>query len=150
MVAGALGLSACAAPPKPPPPPPPTIANVTVDVRPNANPDARGRPSPVVVRFFELKSLAVFNSADFFALFNRDREMLAADLVAREELQLSPGEKRTFERKLAPDTAYLGVVAGFRDLERAVWRAAVPIAPNKTQSVTITLEGSNVRMDAPT
>ena len=137
-------LVACASPPKPPPPP--TIVQASVEALANVNPDARGRPSPVVVKFYELKSLAVFDSADFFSLFERDREILGAELVAREEFQLVPGAKRTFERTLQPDTRYLGVVAAFRDLERSTWRATVPVAPNKTVPLTIKLDAQNVVM----
>jgi type VI secretion system protein VasD len=137
---------ACASPPKPPPPPPPTIVQASVEALANVNPDARGRPSPVVVKFYELKSLAVFDSADFFSLFERDREILGAELVAREEFQLVPGDRRTFERTLQPDTRYLGVVAAFRDLERSVWRAAVPVTPHKTVPLAIQLDAHKVVM----
>src|SRR5947207_3053449 len=99
-----LGLAACAAPP----PKPATIA-ATLDAHANVNPDARGRPSPVIVRFYELKSLAAFNAADFFSMFDRDKETLGAELVAREEFDLRPGEKRPLARTLQPDTRYIGV-----------------------------------------
>ena len=136
-------VMACASPPKPPPP---TIVQASVEALANVNPDVRGRPSPVVVKFYELKSLAVFDSADFFSLFERDREILGADLVAREEFQLVPGGRRTFERTLQPDTRYLGVVAAFRDLERSVWRAAVPVVPNQTVPLAIKLDAQKVVM----
>ena len=138
------GLAACASPP--PPPPKPTIIQATIDVRPSTNPDPRGRPSPVVLRFYELKSLAPFSSADFFSLFDRDKEVLAAELVAREEYQLTPGENRQFERKLQPETRYIAVIAAFRDLERAQWRASMPVVPQQTTPVVIRLEASNVSL----
>jgi type VI secretion system protein VasD len=136
------GLAACASPP--PPPPKPTIIQATIEVRPNTNPDARGRPSPVVLRFYELKSLAAFNGADFFSLFEKDKDVLAAELVAREEFQLAPGENRQFERKPQPDTRYIAVVAASRDLERAQWRASMPAVPLQTTPVVIKLDASNV------
>jgi type VI secretion system protein VasD len=36
------------------------------------------------------------------------------------------------------------VVAAFRDLERARWRAFVAVAPNKTNVVTINLDAISV------
>jgi type VI secretion system protein VasD len=111
---------------------------VAADV--GVNPDARGRASPVVVRLLELKTLAAFESADFFSLFDRDKDTLGAELVAREELQLQPGEKKTLQRSLPPETKYLGVVAAFRDLERARWRASIPVMPNQTTPLTIKVE----------
>jgi len=139
------GLVACASPPPPPPPPPPpTVLQVDVIALPNVNPDARGRPSPVVFRFYELKSLAAFTTADFFALVDKDKETLGAELVAREEFQLIPGDQKHFERKVQADTRYVGVVAAFRDLERAQWRATMPVTPQRTSVVEVKLEASKV------
>src|SRR5207249_3614821 len=116
----------------------------TLDAHANVNPDARGRPSPVIVRFYELKSLAAFNAADFFSMFDRDKETLGAELVAREEFDLRPGEKRPLARTLQPDTRYIGVVAAFRDLERSQWRASAAVPPNKASTVDVRLDDKSV------
>jgi len=146
-VFAAVLIAGCASPPKPPPPPP-TVIKVSVEVVPGVNPDARGRASPVVVKFFELKSLAAFESADFFSLFEKDKETLGAESVAREEMQLQPQENRKFERELQPETRFVGVVAAFRDLERATWRAAVAVPAHKTTPVTIRLDARSVALTA--
>ncbi len=124
----------------------PTLAQVSIDVDANANPDSKGRASPVTVRYFELRSLAAFDSADFFSLFERDKETLGAELVAREEFQMRPKEQRKVDRTLQPDTHYVGVVVAYRDLEHATWRAAVPVAPEKLNLVTIKLDARKVTM----
>jgi type VI secretion system protein VasD len=111
---------------------------------PNGNPDLRGRPSPVVFRFYELKSLATFPTAEFFTLAEKDKETLGAELVAREEFQLAPGQQQKFERKLDPETRYIGAVAAFRDLERAQWRASMAVVPNRTTPIEIRLDESKV------
>ncbi|WP_122746042.1 type VI secretion system lipoprotein TssJ, partial [Pseudomonas viridiflava] len=51
------------------------------------NPDLNGRPSPVVVRLFELKHPVAFENADFFSLYEHAKESLAPDMVASEELE---------------------------------------------------------------
>ena len=140
-----LGLVACASPPKPPPP---TIIQVSLDAQANVNPDARGRPSPVVVRFYELKTPANFNAADFFSLFDRDKETLAADMLSRDEFQLMPGDKKQFQRPTQPDTRFVGVVAAFRDLERAQWRAISAVPLQQTTPIVIKLDGSKVSAGA--
>jgi len=144
VLAAAL-IAGCASPPKPPPP---TVIKVNVEVVPGVNPDSRGRASPVVVKFFELKSLAAFESADFFSLFEKDKETLGAESVAREEMQLQPQENRKFERELQPETRFVGAVAAFRDLERATWRAAVAVPAHKTTPVTIRLDARSVALTA--
>jgi len=138
-----LGLTACATPP---PPPKPTTISATLDAHANVNPDARARPSPVVVRFYELKSVGAFNGADFFSLYDHDKEVLGAELVASEEFDLRPGEKRPMARTLQTDTRYIGVVAAFRDLERSQWRATAAVPPNKASTVDVTIDDRTVSL----
>ena len=129
---------------QPPAPPKPSIAELSFVIDANVNPDATGRPSPVVVRIYELKSLAAFNRADFFTLYEKDRELLAADLVNRDEMPLLPGGKPQAITTLRSDTRYLGIVAAFRDIERAQWRASTPIFVNQTTRMEIKLDRNEV------
>lgn len=135
-------LSGCASAPKP------TLLKASITATSHLNPDAKGRASPVVVRYFELKSLAVFNGADFFSLVERDRETLGADLVAREEILLKPGETRALDRTLDPAVTHIGVVAAFRDLEHAQWRVSFVVPPQRTSQLTIRLDDRRVSINA--
>jgi type VI secretion system protein VasD len=108
------------------------------------NPDLGGRPSPIVVRVYELKSLAAFNSADFFSLFERESETLGGELVGREEYHLRPAETRPYQRQLQPDTKFIGVVAAFRDLESSRWRQATQVPAKRSATLTIVLEARAV------
>ncbi len=136
----ALLLSACASTDKP------TVIHASLQVQSDVNPDATGRPSPVVVHLYELKSLAGFNSADFFSLFDHGQETLAGDLVASDELRLMPGEQRRYKRALQMETQFVGVVAAFRDIEHAEWRAAAGVRAHKISPVTIQLDGNRIRI----
>ncbi|WBS00575.1 type VI secretion system lipoprotein TssJ [Pseudoduganella sp. SL102] len=134
----AVLLSACAGAPKAEPPPaPPTVIQATIAVAADANPDAGGRASPVVVRLFELKNLATFEKADFFSLFEKGRETLGADLLSDEEFVLQPGESRRFERRLQDGALHVAVVAGFRDLDRSSWRGSIAVRARATTPVAI-------------
>ena len=120
-----------------PKPPPPTTVNGAIQASPQLNPSVNQRPSPLLLRVYELKSPAAFSSADFMALYERDQATLAADLVARDEFTLQPGENRPYKKTLGPDTKFIGVVGAYRNLEKATWRAVVAVQPNKTQTLTI-------------
>ncbi|HEV7914610.1 MAG TPA: type VI secretion system lipoprotein TssJ [Albitalea sp.] len=132
-------------PPKPPPPPPPKLA-IRIVAAPGLNPDIRGRASPVVVRVYELKSTAPFDAADFMSLYAQDRTVLGGELVAREELVLEPGETKAIGKLLAPEVRGLAVVAAFRDIERAQWRAAVSLVPGRDNALTVSLDELAVRI----
>jgi len=104
------------------------------------NPDSRKRASPVVVRVFELKSSTLFEQADFVSLFEKEQAVLGAELVSREEFVLRPGETKPLNKPLSPDTKFIGVMAAFRELERARWRVVVPVAAGKKNVMNITLD----------
>jgi type VI secretion system protein VasD len=126
----------------------PTILRIALVADAGVNPDINGRPSPIVVKLYEMKSLAAFNSADFFSLFNKDQDTLGAELVAREDLQLRPAENRKIERQIQDETRYFGVVAAFRDLERARWRAAITVPEHKKTPVTIQIGARSISIQA--
>jgi type VI secretion system protein VasD len=136
----ALAAAGCASGPKP------LSAKLTIEAAPGINPDQRGRPSPVSLKLFELKSLAAFQLGDFFSLYDRERETLGTELVARDEIVLKPGDRVTQERKLAPEVKYIGVVVGYRDLERSQWRLAIPVDTIKDQPVVIQVDAARVAL----
>jgi type VI secretion system protein VasD len=137
----AASLGACAAKPAKP-----AVASFVVSARADANPDATGRPSPIVVRVYQLKSDAGFGNAEFFALFDDDKRVLAADLVGREEFELAPGETRTVELNLSPDTRFMGALGAYRDVRDATWRASEPVAGGRQRNVKVVVVAERARL----
>jgi type VI secretion system protein VasD len=103
---------------------------MTVIAQADVNPDASGRPSPVVVRVYQLQQDAKFASADFFALFDDEQQALGADLLARDEITLAPGERKEVQVEVKGEAKFLGAVAAFRDIRNSQWRV-VKQAPKK-------------------
>ncbi len=131
----ALALSACASKPAKPVP-----ARAQLIASADVNPDSTGRASPVVVRVFQLKDDGDFASADFFALYDKEKETLGASLLSREEYVLSPGETRSLELALKTEARFIGAIAAFRDVRSARWRALTR-APEKTLTDLIGRDG---------
>ena len=140
-----LALAACGA--KPILAPKPKVLTVDVLAAAKLNPSASGRPSPVVVRIYELKAAAPFESADFVSLFDKDQATLGGDVIARDEFVLSPGESMAIKRDLTADSKFIAVMAAFRDLERAKWRAVVPLVAGKDNALSVRLDASTVSID---
>lgn len=132
-VAVLMLLDACAS--GPPPPPPPLSVKVHLQASTDINPDGSGRASPLVVRVYELRQDVAFRDADFFALYDHEKQTLAADLVSSQEYQLRPGESRDFDFKADPQMHFLMVAAAYRDLRNAQWRAGyeLPHADKKAK-----------------
>lgn len=138
-------LAGCASKPVPPVVTP--IA-MTVTAGADANPDVRGRASPLTLRVYVLKSPGPFEGADFFSLFEKDTATLGAELVQREEMLLRPGESRKLDLTLPADAKAIAVMAAYRDLDRARWREVRAIEPGKPLVMTVTLGARQIRIDA--
>jgi len=144
---GAISVGGCGKlRPKPEPPKAPlTIAAapnatvkapMTISTTADINPDANNRPSPIVVRIYQLKTDAAFTAADFFTLFDDDKKALGPELISRDEFVLGPSERRTIDVTVASETRFVGAVAAFRDIRNAQWRVLVP-APKKGLTMAV-------------
>ena len=112
-------------------PPEPAKMRAQIVAAPTLNPDRRGASKPVVVRIYQLKTPGAFEAADFFSLYNDASAVLAADLLATQELMLQPGERQALEAEFDPATRVIGVLAAFRDIENAQWRTSVALPEEK-------------------
>ncbi len=149
----AVFLVACAKPPilsfpPPKPEPIPTIVNIELRADEKVNFDRRGRATPIVVRYYLLQSTASFDNADFFSLFERDEAVLGAAKIVREEITVQPGQTLTYELRPQGDARHLAVFAAYREVNRARWRASVPIPLNKTSAYVIQIGPGAVTISA--
>ncbi len=122
----------------------PTHLDAKIVAASNVNPDDSGRASPVVIRIYELKKADTFQDTDFFSLYDKESATLGQDMNGREEVELQPKSSKTVKRKLQPDTQYIGVMAAFRDIDQAHWRAVYKLSPHRTNAVTIKLGRDSV------
>ncbi|MCC5863634.1 MAG: type VI secretion system lipoprotein TssJ [Wenzhouxiangella sp.] len=130
-----VGLSSCARERTPPP----TSVSVVLNATSEVNPDRNDRPSPIVVRVYELRSAGVFEISDFFTLLEQDSAVLGADQISRWEYQLEPGERVELDVEFRSGSGYVGVLAAYRDIEHARWRAVQPIQPNRANNLEVVM-----------
>lgn len=136
-------LAACAGDETPDPSP----IELLITASPEVNPDHNDRPSPLLVRVYELRSAGTFETADFFALLEQDRAVLGDDLVNRWEFQLDPGETTRLDTSFEPDSGFVGVVAAFRDIEQARWRAITRIHSGETNELSARIGRLDVALE---
>jgi type VI secretion system protein VasD len=135
-------LSACAKDP-----PPPGVVDLSIKAAEDINPDMEGKPAPALVRVYQLASPVKFENADFFLLFEKEKETLGADLVGREEIPVAPGETKTLNQPLKPNVTHVGVVAAFRDIDKATWRAVVEVPPHGTTKLESEVERLKIDLE---
>lgn len=132
MLAGGGILAGCGM--MKPSPPKPQLLKLSFSISADVNPDDKNRPSPIVLRIYQLKDDAAFKDAEFFALSDKEQATLGPTLVSRLEVELNPGEQRTVDYQLSPDAHFVGVAAQYRDYRNAAWRAEIG-SPNKPLTI---------------
>jgi len=141
LLQGCLGAR-----PAPEPPPADTTLDVHIVAAKDANSAVGQTARPIAIRLYGLKSTGRFSSADFYSLDERESEVLGDDLLSAEEVMLHPGSGQRLSIPVTPATAYLGLVAAFRDIDQAQWRDLVPIKPNHANQVSLTVESNAIRV----
>ena len=124
--------------------PPTTGLRFIVSADDLINPNPESQPSPVLLRIYELKQLTAFDQATFFQLLDNDTAVLGADMVAKREIEIKPGERQGFDRNTPVDTHYIGVVAGFREMDSATWRAHLEITPGPSGLIVVKVTAQTV------
>ncbi len=127
-----------------PPKAPPTTVQLNMVVSEQANPDLNGRPSPIVIRIYELKSLGKFEEGDFYKLFENYDAHLGPELIESEQFHLKPGDVNIIKRTLSAETRYIAVSAAFRDINHAIWKGTIQLTDEKTTDLLIFIEKLNI------
>ncbi len=112
------------------------------------NPDVGGRPSPVAVKVYQLQEAGTFETADFFSLWRSPAAALEADLVTTTDLAISPGQEHRFTEEIEPRTRYVGVVAGFREVELSRWRAVVKLPDDDLEDYSLVVKVGDLHVTA--
>ena len=141
LVAGiVLALAGCGGKePPPPPPPPPGVIELSLAAGADVNPDGAHRPSPVTVTIYQLAERGAFDRADYFQLAKP--ETLAADQRGKDDALLTPGEQKNLTEPLKEGARYIALVASFRAIDKASWRAVIEVPPHGTTRLSAQLSG---------
>ena len=121
-----------------------TKVNIRLNGSDYLNPDLRGRPSPIVVRIYELKNAVNFTNADFFSLYNDAKSVLGDDLIAVEEMELSPRQRIHLRYRVSANSQYVGIVAAYRDLSNTTWHYVVETKPKEILYVNVILTSDGI------
>ena len=119
------------------------------------NKDINGQPSPIVVKIYELSQADAFNQGNFFTLFDSPQTALQSQLLNTREVVLAPAETKHVWLSLNPQTRYVGIVAGYRQLNNTTWRAVISVPAQKSTQymglgldISLSASGVSVREGA--
>ena len=124
----------------------PAPTPITLTAAGDVNPDTSGRPSPIRVHVYQLRSASAFQQADYFALADGKSGALGDAVVGSEEVMLSPGGTRTLSTPIDEGARYIGVTAGFRDIDRSQWRSVRQIESGGVDAVQVSVAAHGVSL----
>jgi hypothetical protein len=65
----------------------------------------------------------------------------------KEEFLMTPGQQKALPFKFEPEVKVIAVMAAFRDLENARWRAVQVLDVGKSAELTARLSGSQIKLE---
>lgn len=108
---------------------------IRLEAAKEVNPNEQGEPAPLDIAIYLLKSLDNFENSDFFTLIDGANPALLAEAKKTYEGILQPGETRIISLSPEKETIALGIVAAYRDIDRAGWSETWPLyKKNKKRS----------------
>ena len=114
------------------------------------NPDELDVASPLFIRMYELKATKMMKRADFIELYERDKKVLGADMVAVHKLKhFKPGENRAEHFVLNKDTNYVALYGEFLEFKDSKYKLIIPVVANNVfrNSVVIRVSGNELIFD---
>jgi type VI secretion system protein VasD len=126
-LAGCTSAGSSSSPALPTAAPAARALEITISAAPNLNPGPAGNPAPLSMQIYVLKSTGRFQSLDYFALKNSGAGALGADIVDSSSVSVRPGETKTITVSSGIDGSYIGVAAGYREIDNAKWQAQTSI-----------------------
>ena len=113
----------------------------------NINPDYDERPSPVVVRAFELLDDRQFGREDFLNLYENADDRLGRDLLDTTILkELAPEETRTEVLELTTEVKYIGLLAEFIQYQDAEAILLLPITEHKKNKFVVSIDSTSIEI----
>ena len=123
------------------------MVDLKVTASQNLNPDLNERPSPVVLGFYELTDKIPFKSLGFSKISYQSYQNLKTTLIDYSTIEVRPSEIKNRLIKLHHNTAYLGIVAAYRQLDNSRWKQLIEL-PNNKNHMHINIRLTQTKMSA--
>lgn len=89
------------------------------------NPDDKKESRPLNISLFYLTDTENFLQADYFDLFQSDKNPLAETLIHQSNVLVVPNSRKEHVEEIPKDVRAVGVIYQFRQLDKSQWRAVI-------------------------
>jgi type VI secretion system protein VasD len=143
LLLSAVSLAPSCAPPLKPP----AVLNLTMVGGAGQNADPTGKAAPVAIKVYQLTSTAQFKHSDWTALTENEAATLNRHEAApSQQFVVAPGERQTQTLDLRNGVTAVGIIALYRDIDHAQWRASVPVADSGPTNLTLYIGTLAIRL----
>ncbi len=105
---------------------------LSIQAERSLNTDRQQGSASLALRVYVLRDGQIIQRASFDSLYDNDEATLGSALLRRESVHLRPGETRELVLALGDEARFIAVVAAYRELERAQWRAVLALPAQDT------------------
>jgi len=151
-----MAMGCSSAPPPPKEPPAPCVAMKTilkVGASPRVNAVAGGEGRPVQLRIYLLKNDSHLKNAQFEDVLEKDKDVLAEDLIKSDQQTVFPGQVKQVVLSPTPETRSIAAVALFREPHERSWFVTYDVeppaekgpCPKSDRTIAISLDGMQIR-----
>lgn len=102
---------------------------------PEQNPTQQSQAAPLQITVFQLRAADRFEAADYFGLLQQPQQVLGDQLLGHEAVVVAPEQKRWITSTGDVNARYVGIVAGYRDLNQSQWRLVIPLPAAKKTNI---------------
>lgn len=127
-------------------PPPETLVDLSLVATADLNPDANGRPSPALVRIYELTSEDPFRTATYYDLRDEPDDTLGPTVLSRREITVNPGTALQRTLEVEDNARVMGLVVDYQDIENAIWRSYISVRTGEENRLQASLRSDEVVM----
>ncbi|WP_026375727.1 type VI secretion system lipoprotein TssJ [Aestuariibacter salexigens] len=117
---------------------------ITLDVASDINPDQSGRPSPLVLKVFQLTNDVQFRDAQLDKLLDSHASVLGADMRDVDQMTIFPGRSNTYQLTVFKETRFIGILAAFQDEVNSRPKRIYAYDGNKPADLCITISRLDV------
>lgn len=110
------------------------------------NTDRQQASASLALRVYVLRDGQAIQRASFDALYDNDEAALGSALLKREVVHLRPGETKELTLPIGEDARVVAVVAAYRELDRAQWRAVLPLPADDLPPARLSAQARQVQL----
>lgn len=129
------------------------VKTITIQAKAShdVNADSNGQPAPLVLYLYQLTDDQGFINNDFFALYQKPKEVLGNEYLCRKEMVITPNGKLNETCSLNANAKYLGILAIYRNLDTTNWRLTLPTSKVASKkSIVLNLTQGGINIEEPT